>query len=48
MKEWRCRECDHQVVTIDDHKPEVSWSDGHVCKFEEIKEEEEDERVGTN
>jgi hypothetical protein len=34
MKNWICEECGHEVLTMDDRKPEpIRWSDGHFCQF---------------
>lgn len=34
MSHWECKDCGHEVYTMDDDRPSpIKWTDGHVCHF---------------
>jgi len=38
MKSYVCAYCNHEVIS--NRKPEpIKWTDGHVCRFVEVKED---------
>ena len=47
MKDWICRKCGHEVVANEKPRP-IKWTDGHVCYFTEMKEEQPKVEEGKN
>lgn len=37
VKKWECFHCGH-VVYAKDYPMDIKWSDGHVCRFNEVVE----------
>ena len=34
MSHWECKNCGHEVYTMDDERPSpIKWTDGHICHF---------------
>ncbi len=38
MKDWICKECGQEVLSTERPLP-INWTDGHVCRFWEERED---------
>ena len=39
FKHWHCAKCGHEVLAVD-RPSDIKWTDGHVCVFPEVGDEE--------
>lgn len=46
-KHWVCVDCGHEVSAIDRPAP-IRWTDGHCCRFQEVKPDAEPNNQGDN
>ena len=46
MKLWMCS-CGQEVLSVEHPKP-IRWTDGHVCHFFEVKDQQSSHRTETD